>query len=87
MTIGTTDDKFDIHTHKTSKFLFYYFNKLRRDFGKEAYQIRHTIILDDLHAIEKLQSKNWPYCFRARIGHISLIVYWKILMVAFHHSV
>ena len=61
MKIGTTDDKFDIDTHKTSKFLFYYFNNLRRDFGKEPYQIRHTIILDDLHAIEKLQSKNWPY--------------------------
>ena len=59
--IGTTDDKFDIDTHSTSKFLFYHFNNLRRDFSGEAYKIRHAIISDDLHAIEKLQSKDWPY--------------------------
>ena len=49
--IGATDDKFDIDTHSTSKFLFYHFNNLRRDFGEEAYKIRHTIISDKLHAI------------------------------------
>ena len=58
---GWTDDKFDIDTHSTSKVLFCHFNNLRRDFGEEVYKIRHTIIVDDLHAIEKLQ---------ARIGHI-----------------
>ena len=56
--IGTTDDKFDIDTHSTSKFLFYHFNNVRRDFSEEAYKIRHTIISGDLHAIEKLQSKD-----------------------------
>ena len=42
MIIGTTDDKFDIDTHSTSKCLFYHFNNLRRDFDEEAYKIRHT---------------------------------------------
>ena len=51
--IGTNDNKFDIDTHSTLKFLFYHFNNLRRDFGEGAYKIRHTIISDDLHAIRK----------------------------------
>ena len=58
---GMTDDKFDIDTNSTSKFLFYHFNNLRRDFGEVAYKIRHTIISNDLHALKKLQSTNWPY--------------------------
>ena len=68
--IGTTDDKFDIDTHSTSKFLFYHFSNLRRDFGEEAYKLRHTIILDNLHALDKLHSKNWPY-FIDRVLEIS----------------
>ena len=32
--IGTTDDKFNIDIHSTSKFLFYHFNNLKRDFGE-----------------------------------------------------
>ena len=32
--IGTSDNKFDIDTHSISKFLFYRFNNLRRDFGE-----------------------------------------------------
>ena len=55
----------------------YHFNNLRRDFGVEAYKIRHTIISDDLHAIEKLQSKNWPYYINRLLevsdGDISLL--------------
>ena len=58
MITDTTDDKFDIDTHSTSKLLFYHCNNLRHDFGEEAYKIRHTIISDDLHAREKNQSKN-----------------------------
>ena len=34
--VGVTDDKFDIDTHSTSKFLFYHFHNLRRDLGEEA---------------------------------------------------
>ena len=67
---GTTDDKFDIDTNSTSKFLLYHFNNLRRDFGEVAYKIRHTIISNDLHALEKLQSTNWPY-FIDRLLEIS----------------
>ena len=67
---GTTDDKFDIDTNSTSKFLFYHFNNLRHDFGEVAYKIRHTIISNDLHALEKLQSTNWPY-FIDRLLEIS----------------
>ena len=61
MIIGTTDDKLDIDTHSISTLLFYHFNNLRPDFREEVYKVRHNIILNELHAIEKLQSKNWPY--------------------------
>ena len=30
---SVTDDKFDIDTHRTSAFLFYHFNNLRRNLG------------------------------------------------------
>ena len=68
--IGTADNKFDIDTHSTSRILFYNFNNLRRGFGEKAYKIRYTTISDDLHAIEKLQSKNWP-CFINRLLKVS----------------
>ena len=56
-----TDDKFDIDTHSTSKFLFYYFNNLRRDLGEESYKVRYTIVSDDHHVLECLQSKDGSY--------------------------
>ena len=34
-----TDDKDDLHTHNASKFLFYHFNNLMRDFNKGTYKI------------------------------------------------
>ena len=55
---GITDDKLDMDMHSTSKFLFYYFNNLRRDLGEEAYKIRQTIVSDNQHALETLQSKD-----------------------------
>ena len=58
---GTTNDKFDIDSNSTTKFLFHHFNNLRHNFGDVAYKIRHTIISNNLHALEKLQSKDWPY--------------------------
>ena len=45
--VGVTDDKSDIDTHRTSKFLFYHFNNLRRDLGEEPYKGRHTTISDN----------------------------------------
>ena len=61
LVVGVTDDKFDIDTHSTSNFLFYHFNNLRRYLGEEAYKVRHTIVSDDQHAPESLQSKNSSY--------------------------
>ena len=38
--VVVTDDKFDIDTHSTSKFLFYHFNNLRHDLGEELYKVK-----------------------------------------------
>lgn len=54
---GITDNKFDMYMHCTSNFLFYLFNNQRRDLGEEAYKIRHTIVSDNQHVLETLQSK------------------------------
>ena len=59
--VGVTDDKFGIDTYSTFKFLFYHFNNLRRDLGGEAYKVKHTIVSDNQHALESLQSKDWSY--------------------------
>ena len=61
MIAGVTDDRFNIDTHGTSKFLFYHFNNLRRDLDEEAYKVRHTIVSDNQHALESLQIKDWSY--------------------------
>ena len=63
--VGVTDDKFDIDTHSTSKFLFYHFNDLRLDLGEKAYKVRHTIF----RIINTLQK-----VYRVKIGHISLVI-------------
>ena len=68
VTVGMTDDEFDIDTHSTSKFLFYHFNNLRRNLGEEPYKVRHTIVSDDQHAVENLQSKDWPYFIDRLLG-------------------
>ena len=67
---GITNDKFDIDMHGTSKFLFYYFNNLRCDLREEVYKIRHTTVSDNQHALETLDSKDWPY-FINRLLEIS----------------
>ena len=54
-----TDDRNDMSSNSTSKFLFYHFNMLRQAQGKSFYKIRHSIISDDDYTLEKLQSKNW----------------------------
>ena len=41
--------------------MFYHFNNLRRDLGEDTYKIRHTIVSDNHHALEVLNSKDWPY--------------------------
>ena len=67
---GVTDDKFDIDTLSTSKFLFYHFNNFRRNLGEEAYKERYTIVSDNQHALESLQSKDWSY-FMNRLLDVS----------------
>ena len=55
---GVTDDKNDVHTNSTSKFLFYCFNKFRRSFGLSTFAIKHAIVSDDNSALETYQSKS-----------------------------
>ena len=57
-----TNDKDDLDTNSTSKFLFYHFNNLRHKFlDEDTYKIRHTIVSDDQYALDVLQSRDWPY--------------------------
>ena len=56
-----TDDKNDMNSNSTSKFLFYHFNTLRQAQGKSFYEIRHSIITDDTVALEELQKRDWQY--------------------------
>ena len=58
---GVINDKNDVHTNSTSKFLFYRFNNFRQWNGLSNFAIRHTIISDDNYALETIQSKNWLY--------------------------
>ena len=55
------DDKYDMLTHKTSKFLFYQFNNYLPQINKPVKYIKHTEIADDDFALGVLQEKNWPY--------------------------
>ena len=47
------------------------------DLGEEAHKIRHTIVSDDQHTLEVLQSKDWPHFINQLLevsnGHISLL--------------
>ena len=57
-----TNDKDDMNTNSTSKFLFYHFNNMRHNFlDEDTYKIRHTIVSDDQYALDVLQSRDWPY--------------------------
>ena len=56
-----TDDRYDMNSNSTSKFLFYHFNMFRQAQGKSFLEIRHSVIADDDYALENLQNKNWQY--------------------------
>ena len=47
-----TDDRYDMNSNSTSKFLFCHFNTFREE-------IRHSVIADDGYTLEYLQNKNW----------------------------
>ena len=53
-----TNDKDDIDTHSTSKFLSYDFNNLRLDLNENTYKIRHAIILNEQYVLEVSQSSD-----------------------------
>ena len=56
-----TDDRYNMNSNSTSKFLFYHFNTFRQAQGKSFLEIRHSVIADDDYALENLQNKNWQY--------------------------
>ena len=42
-----TDERYDMNSNSTSKFLFYHFNMFRQVQGKSFLEIRHSVIADD----------------------------------------
>ena len=62
MIAGVSDNKFDIDTHSTSKFLLRCdLENLRHDLSEEACKVRYAILSDNLHSLQSLQSKDWSY--------------------------
>ena len=54
------DDKYDMLTHKNSKFLFYQFNSYLTQANEPVKYIKHTEIADDDFALGVLQEKIDP---------------------------
>ena len=52
------DDKYDMLSHKNSKFLFDNFNNFLNRIGKQAKLVRHTKISDDDSVLQNLQEEN-----------------------------
>ena len=50
--------------------MFYSFTNYENLISEETYKVKHTIIAGDNYALEKMQSKNWPY-FIERLIEIS----------------
>ena len=67
---NVNDDKYDMLTHKISKYLFYNFNNYLSRIGRPVQFVRHTQIPDNDYALTTLQEKNWPY-FIERILEVS----------------
>ena len=64
------DDDFDLQTNATSKFLFYNFNMVRQMERLNSIPIRHSEIVENRHALQIVQSRNWQY-FIETLLHIS----------------
>ena len=66
----------DYYTHRNSKYLFYRFNDLLLNLGRELHKIRHTSTIKNKIAIKIMQQKNWQYfitrlldiCWNGQIG-------------------
>ena len=52
-----TNDRFDMNSNSTSKFLFSHFNTFRQAQEKSFLEIRHSVIADDDYTLENLQNK------------------------------
>lgn len=55
---NVNDDKYDMLTHKISKYLFYNFNNYLSRIGRPVQFVRHTQIPDNDYALTTLQEKN-----------------------------
>ena len=58
---NVNDDKYDMLTHKNSKYLFYNFNNYPSRIGRPVQFVRYTQIPDNDYALTTLQEKNAPY--------------------------
>ena len=58
---NVNDNRYDMFTHKNSKYLFYNFNNYLNRTGIPVQFVRHTLIYDDNYALTILQEKYWQY--------------------------
>ena len=61
----------DYYTHRNSKFLFYHFNDLLLNLGRDLYKIRHTTTITNKVAVQIMQKNNWQY-FISRLTEICI---------------
>ena len=55
------DEKYNMLTDRNSKFLFYHFNDYVRQISDQTKPVRHSVVLNDVTALEILQNKDWQY--------------------------
>ena len=58
---GNKDQKYDVLTNKTSKYLFYWFNDYVEGLLQPIKPVHHSIITDDDLTLVVIQSENWQY--------------------------
>ena len=56
-----SDNKYDVLTNKSSKFLFCRFGIFLRMKNQEMQLIRHLLILEDQEGLAELQNRDWSY--------------------------
>ena len=55
------DDKYDVSTNKSSKYLFYKFNDSLATTGELVKTVRHSKIIQHDVATKAIQNQNWQY--------------------------
>ena len=58
---GYEKTKLDLLTFKKTKYLFYRFNDLLNQTGRNIKDIQHSVVTDDYIAAEEIQNQNWQY--------------------------